>query len=84
MQSLAIGKPVALDELAIPGGTDPVALTSARVVLPAKLSGDRVILTVQLGGHKVNLQLDSGASGILLNRQVADAPECSHSVRRPK
>ena len=73
MQSLAIGKPVALDELAIPGGTDPVALSSARVALPAKLSGDRVILTVQLGGHKVNLQLDSGASGILLNRQVADA-----------
>lgn len=73
LQSLNAGKPIEPFRLDIPASLNPVSLTADRVLLPAKIGGDRIILTVQLGSHKVNLQLDSGASGILLNRAVADA-----------
>lgn len=73
MQSLAVGDPVDPAKLAVPANRDPVTLNGDRVTLPAKLSGDRIVVTVQIGAHKVNLLLDSGSSGILLNRDVADA-----------
>ncbi len=73
MQSLVWGAGIDPAKLAIPPSADTLSLNANRVTLPAKLSGDRVILTAQIGSHKVNLQLDSGASGILLNRAVADA-----------
>lgn len=73
MQSLVAGGPVDAAKLTIPASRDPVTLNGDRVTLPAKLSGDRIVLTVQIGAHKVNLLMDSGSSGILLNRDVADA-----------
>lgn len=73
LQSLVWGGAIDQSKLAMPAGASPVTLNGNRVTLPAKLSGDRIIVTVQMGAHKVNLQLDSGASGILLNRAVADA-----------
>lgn len=72
-QSLAIGQAVAPAAVAVPASKDPVSLDASSVTLPAKISGDRIVVTVQLGAHKVNLQMDSGASGILLNRDVGDA-----------
>jgi hypothetical protein len=56
-----------------PDARNPVALPAERVRLPAKIIDDRIIVTAEMGGHKVNFQLDSGASGILLDRSVADA-----------
>jgi hypothetical protein len=73
LQSLSIGTPIDSSTLAVPAGRDPVTLSGARVTLPAKLSGDRIVVTMQIGAHKVNLLMDSGSSGILLNRDVADA-----------
>lgn len=71
--SLSYGEKVDPAKLAIPPSTPTLAFSGDKVVIPAKLSGDRIILTVQMGSHKVNMQMDSGASGILLNRDVADA-----------
>jgi len=56
-----------------PDARNPVAMPAERVKLPIKIIGDRIIITAEMGGHKVNFQLDSGASGILLDRSVADA-----------
>lgn len=71
--SLSYGVPVDAAKLAIPPSAATLSLDATRVTLPAKFSGDRIILTVQMGRHKVNLQMDSGASEILLNRDVGDA-----------
>lgn len=74
LQTLQNG--VAIDEskLAIPGNArDPVTLDGSRVSLPISILSDRIILKTQIGGRKVDFQLDSGASGILLDRSVADA-----------
>lgn len=71
--SLSYGGNVDPAKLAIPQSTPTLAFSGDKVAIPAKLSGDRIILTIQLGGHKVNMQMDSGASSILLNRDVADA-----------
>jgi len=73
MQSLSIGGRVRSTQVAIPASQSPVVLTGPRVTLPATIDGDRIVVTAQLGAHKINLLLDSGASGILLNRAVADA-----------
>ena len=67
-------QPIEESALRIPADLrNPVTLEAPRVTLPAKIIADRVILTVEIKGRKVNLQLDSGASGILLDRSVADA-----------
>lgn len=71
--SLTIGVPVDAAKLAIPASSQPLALSADRVSIPVTMSGDRILVAVQIGGRKVNLQMDSGASGILLNRDVADA-----------
>ena len=61
-------------KVAIPGQAHtPLTLGTARVMLPARIVEDRIILTAQIAGRKVNLQLDSGASGILVDRSVMDA-----------
>lgn len=73
MQTLLIGGRIDPSRLAVPPSRDPLTLTASRVTLPVKLSGDRIVMTAQLGAHKVNFIMDSGASGILLNRDVADA-----------
>lgn len=73
LQSITYGAPVDPARLAIPASAPPLSLTGTKVALPARMSGDRIILRVEMGSHKVDLQLDSGASGILLNRGVADA-----------
>jgi predicted aspartyl protease len=59
--------------LAMPASVNPLTMALSRVRLPASISGDRVILTAEIGGRKVNFWMDSGSSGILLNRDVADA-----------
>lgn len=56
-----------------PDARSPLSLAAPKVSLPAQIIADRIIVTVEMAGHKVNLQLDSGASGILLDRSIADA-----------
>lgn len=73
LQTLDTGTPVDAAKLAIPPSRAPYSVGATPAPVPATISGDRVIVTVQLGAHKVNLQLDSGASGVLLDRSVADA-----------
>jgi len=73
LQSATIGQPVDPSKLAVPASSDPVSLTASTVSLPARIEADRIILTAQIGKHKVNFLMDSGSSGILLNRDVADA-----------
>lgn len=73
LQSLTVGDAIDAATLAIPPGRDPVSLNANRVLMPATISGDRIVITVTIGTHKVNLLMDSGASRILLNRDVADA-----------
>jgi len=73
LQSLSYGVTVDPAKLAIPASATPLTLSAAKVSLPARMSGDRIIVRVRIASHKVDLQLDSGASGILLNQAVADA-----------
>jgi predicted aspartyl protease len=73
LRSLAVGEPLDRSALAIPPSHDPVSLNGTRVTLPATISGDRIVLTARIGAHKVNFLMDSGSSGVLLNRDVADA-----------
>ncbi|MFN2449947.1 MAG: aspartyl protease family protein [Candidatus Baltobacteraceae bacterium] len=73
VQSLEWGGRVDPAKVAIPPNVPTVAFSGARAALPVTFSGDRIILTMRIGAHKVSLQMDSGASGILLNRAVADA-----------
>lgn len=56
-----------------PDAPSALTLTDPPVTLPASFAGDRVILQTRLAGHPVDLQLDSGASSVLLNRDVAAA-----------
>ncbi|HET7814316.1 MAG TPA: aspartyl protease family protein [Candidatus Baltobacteraceae bacterium] len=71
--ALSYGDKIDPANVAIPSSASTLSFSGDKTAIPAKLSGDRIILTIQLGGHKVNMQMDSGASGILLNRAVADA-----------
>ncbi len=56
-----------------PDARNPVTLGGTRVSLPVTILNDRIIVKTQIGGRKVDFQLDSGASGILLDRSVAEA-----------
>lgn len=75
IQDLKLGAPVAASEIAIPGSRRiPVALpagaTSAR--LPARVDPwGRVIVRLTVNGRGLDFQLDSGADGIVLDRDVA-------------
>lgn len=72
LQSLQTGVPDAA-KLQIPAPIAPYAPPHTPAALPVKMDGDRVIVTVTLGAHTVNLQLDSGSSGVLIDRSVAEA-----------
>jgi predicted aspartyl protease len=73
LKKVSFGQPVDPLMLAVPASRDPVSFTTSTVTLPARVEADRIILTAQIGKHKVNFLMDSGSSGILLNRDVADA-----------
>ena len=74
MQTLQHGVPVDAAKLAVPpDARNPVTLGAARAALPVAVLSDRIILKTEIGGRKVDFQLDSGASGILLDRSVAEA-----------
>jgi hypothetical protein len=73
LTALAFGGAIDPKQLAIPPNVTPVALASPAVVIPIKLTGDRVIVPVTIGGHTVDFQLDSGASGIVIDNAVVDA-----------
>lgn len=74
LQTLQNGAAVDAAKFAIPADLrNPVTLGSPRVALPVSILSDRIILKTRIGGRKVDFQLDSGASGILLDRSVAEA-----------
>jgi len=73
LSALSIGKAVDPALLAIPSATTPVALSAPRVSVPIKLIGDRIIIPVTISGHTVDFQMDSGASGIVMDDAVVDA-----------
>jgi hypothetical protein len=72
---LQIGVPVADEEVAIPGSRRlPVKLPDgvSSVRLPARIDPyGRIIVRVTVNGRGLDFQLDSGASGIVLDRDVA-------------
>lgn len=72
---LEIGVPVAEGEVAIPGSRRlPVKLPDgvSSVRLPARMDDyGRIIVRVTINGRGLDFQLDSGASGIVLDRDVA-------------
>lgn len=73
--SLDTTTPMSDTVLAIP--SDTRALISlppgSTVSLPAEIIGDRVILPFRIDGRVVDFQLDSGASGILIDRAIVKA-----------
>ena len=74
LQTLQNGVAIDSAKLAIPpDARNPVTLGGMRVSLPVSILSDRIIVKTQIGGRKVDFQLDSGASGILLDRSVAEA-----------
>jgi predicted aspartyl protease len=75
MQTLQNGVTIDPAKLAVPADArNPVTLGGVpRAALPVSVLNDRIILKTQIGGRKVDFQLDSGASGILLDRSVAEA-----------
>ena len=60
-------------EVAPPAPVDPLAVSSWPSVMPAQFLSDRVILRTRINGHPVDLQLDSGSSGVLIDKSVLDA-----------
>lgn len=74
LQSVQDGVAIDAAKLAIPpDARDPVTLGGTRVSIPVAILSDRIIVKTEIGGRKVDLQLDSGASGILMDRSVAEA-----------
>jgi hypothetical protein len=74
LETLAVGGPVDVGALAIPPDRRRLLETPGpNVTLPAKIVADRVIVAVKIDKHTINLQLDSGASGIVVDRSVLDA-----------
>lgn len=57
-------------QLAIPASSTPVRVPDPIATLPAKILSDRIILCTEIGGKSVNLQLDSGADGIVIDKDV--------------
>jgi len=73
MTSLDIGKPVDAALVAMPAATSPVVFAKPRVSIPIRMAGDRIIVPTKIQGHTVDFQLDSGASGVVLDSAVVDA-----------
>ena len=73
LTSLSLGTVVDPKLIAIPQSTIPVTLSTPKVTIPIKLIDDRVIIPVTIDKHTVDFQLDSGASGILIDNQIVEA-----------
>lgn len=73
MQSAMVGVAVTDSDVAMPASTTPVHAPNAFATLPAKILSDRVILRTEINGRAVNLQLDSGAAGIVIDKDVLEA-----------
>jgi len=72
--ALRYGAALSDADLALPPSPKPIA---GATTFPASVDGtivdDRIIITAGLSGHKVNFLVDSGASGIVIDRDIADA-----------
>jgi Aspartyl protease len=74
LQSLAIGDPIAAADLAIPAGSSPLYSPAApSASIPIAMDSDRIVVPVKMGGHTVNFLLDSGAEGIVIDKDVVEA-----------
>ncbi|HEV2262376.1 MAG TPA: pepsin/retropepsin-like aspartic protease family protein [Candidatus Rubrimentiphilum sp.] len=74
LQSLQVGVAIDPAKFAIPrDAQSPASFSATRLSLPVTIDADRIILKTQIQGRKVDFQLDSGASGILLDRSIAEA-----------
>jgi hypothetical protein len=58
------------EQVAMPSSSTPVRVPQPTATLPAKILSDRVILRTEINGRAVNLQLDSGADGIVIDKDV--------------
>jgi hypothetical protein len=74
MQSLAIGDPVAAAQTSVPAPGPPLfAAPSTLTAIPATIEDDRIVIAAKLGGHSVHFLMDSGADGIVIDRDIVDA-----------
>jgi hypothetical protein len=74
LQSLSIGGSVAASQVAIPAaGLALFAAPATWTTIPAAIQDDRIVVTARLGGHAVDFFMDSGADGIVIDRDVVDA-----------
>lgn len=65
--------PIAGSALAPPASVNPLSFPSSPSALPARILSDRIVVRTSINGRPVNLQLDSGSSGILIDKRVLDA-----------
>lgn len=74
MQSLTIGTPVAAEAVAIPTNAPPImAPPPAPTSVPAEIDADQIVVQTTMGGHKVDFLMDSGAGGIVIDKNVVEA-----------
>jgi hypothetical protein len=74
LQSLAIGDPLAASQVAIPPpGAALFAAPATWTTIPASIEDDRIVITAKLAGHAVDFLMDSGADGIVIDRDIIDA-----------
>ncbi len=78
LQDVSYGANVTAAQLAMPQSHAPVIVPASPTLLPATILNDRIVLKARIGGRPVDLQLDSGAAGIVLNQDVADALKLPH------
>lgn len=73
IQEARVGVQIDPYQITIPQSKSIVTFSAPRATLPGSIIDDRVVLPVQLGNRTVNLQLDSGASGILIDTGILRA-----------
>ncbi|HVA27892.1 MAG TPA: pepsin/retropepsin-like aspartic protease family protein, partial [Candidatus Baltobacteraceae bacterium] len=75
LTTMDFGESIPDARLAAPTPAPAIATIAGgqHAVIPATIADDRVILTFQIDGHPVDMQLDSGASGIVINNAVIKA-----------
>ncbi len=72
LQVLEVGVPLDPSKVSIPTDRRSVyAMPADKVALTATIIADQVVLPVKINGHTENFQLDSGASGIVIDHDVA-------------
>ena len=72
LQSLEFGMPVDPSHFAIPPNRHAMFdVPGGKAAVPATIIDDMVVVAMKVNGHSENFQLDSGASGILIDRDVA-------------